>query len=184
MVKLIRDIDYVLLCTTLVTVAAGVTMIYSATLHSESFSTAWQKQLSYALFSALVTILIVYIPHKFLYGLAYPIYAISLLSLVAVLLWGSGGDAARWLSLGPRNLISLQPSEFAKITTVIALARYLGDSAEADINGTRGFLGTFFITLVPMALVVRQPDLGTAVFFAVILFPCSTGLECAACSFS
>ncbi len=171
MVKLIRDIDYVLLCTTLVTVAAGVTMIYSATLHSESFSTAWQKQLSYALFSALVTILIVYIPHKFLYGLAYPIYAISLLSLVAVLLWGSGGDAARWLSLGPRNLISLQPSEFAKITTVIALARYLSDSAEADINGTRGFLGTFFITLVPMALVVRQPDLGTAVFFAVILFP-------------
>ena len=169
--KLIHDIDYLLLGTALVTVVAGVIMIYSATLHSEPFGTVWQKQLSYALSSALVALLVVYIPNKILYGLAYPLYTISLLSLVAVLLWGRGEDAARWLSLGPGNLVSLQPSEFAKISTVIALARYLSDSAESDINGARGFLGTLLITLVPMTLVVRQPDLGTAVFFAVILFP-------------
>lgn len=169
--KLLRDIDTLLLGTALVTMLTGVVMIYSATLHSESFGAIWQKQLSYALLSGLVAILIVYLPNKLLYGLAYPVYTISLLSLVAVLFWGTGEDAARWLSLGPGNFVSLQPSEFAKISTVIVLARYLSDSAVSAINGARGFLGTLFITLVPMVLVVYQPDLGTAVFFAVILFP-------------
>ena len=169
--KLVRDIDYMLLGTALVAILTGVVMIYSATLHSESFGVAWQKQLSYALLSGLAAILIAYLPNKLLYGLAYPVYTISLLSLVAVLFWGTGEDAARWLSLGPGSFFSLQPSEFAKISTVIALARYLSDSAVSAINGARGFLGTLFITLVPMVLVVNQPDLGTAVFFAVILFP-------------
>ncbi len=169
--KLVRDIDYLLLGTALVTILTGVVMIYSATLHSETFGAVWQKQLSYALISGLVAILILYLPNKLLYGLAYPVYTVSLLSLVAVLFWGTGEDAARWLSLGPGSFFSLQPSEFAKISTVIALARYLSDSAVSAINGARGFLGTLFITLVPMVLVVYQPDLGTAVFFAVILFP-------------
>ena len=169
--KLVRDIDYLLLGTALVTILTGVVMIYSATLHSETFGAVWQKQLSYALLSGLAVILIVCLPNKLLYGLAYPVYTVSLLSLVAVLLWGTGDDAARWLRLGPGNFFSLQPSEFAKISTVIALARYLSDSAVSAINGLRGFLVPLFITLVPMLLVVYQPDLGTAVFFAVILLP-------------
>ena len=89
------------------------------------------------------------------------------MSLVAVLAWGTG-DATRWLRLGP---LMLQPSELAKIATIIALARYLSDRSVERINSFGGFFGASFLILVPAALIVRQPDLGTAASFAAPLFP-------------
>lgn len=168
--RLIREIDPLLIGSTLLTVLLGVTMIYSAAFHSEAqvVSTAWKKQALYAVFAVAVAVAIVYIPNKVIYGIAYPLYAASLLSLLAVLAWGTGEDAARWLGIGP---LRLQPSEFAKIAAIIALARYLGDCNVEQFNRVRTFLGALFITLIPMALVVRQPDLGTAIAFGAPLFP-------------
>ncbi|MGY8823420.1 MAG: rod shape-determining protein RodA [Candidatus Latescibacterota bacterium] len=168
--RLIRDIDYLLLAATVATVLLGVTMIYSAAYYSDSLivQTAWSKQARYALVAIVLTLAVVYIPNKVIYGLAYPLYALGLLSLLAVLAWGTGGDAARWLSIGP---LRTQPSEFAKLTTIIALARYLSDCSNEQINHARGFLGTLLIALVPMAFIVRQPDLGTAISFGAPLFP-------------
>jgi rod shape determining protein RodA len=168
--RLIREIDSWLLATVLVTVLLGITMIYSAAYHSDSpvVQGAWEKQAQYAVLSLLVALAIVYIPNKVIYGLAYPLYALSLLSLLAVLAWGTGEDATRWLRLGP---LSLQPSELAKITAIIALARYLDDRGLERINRPRGFLGALGLALIPMALVVRQPDLGTAMAFGAPLFP-------------
>ncbi len=168
--RLIRDIDYLLLAATVATVLLGITMIYSAAYYSDSavVQTAWSKQARYALIAITLTLAIIYIPNKVIYGLAYPLYAVGLLSLLAVLAWGTGDDAARWLSIGP---LRTQPSEFAKITTIIALARYLSDCSNEQINHARGFLGTLLIALVPMAFIVRQPDLGTAISFGAPLFP-------------
>jgi len=168
--RLIRDIDYLLLAATVATVLLGVTMIYSAAYYSDSpvVQTAWSKQARYAAVAIVLTLAIVYIPNKIIYGLAYPLYAFGLLSLLAVLAWGTGDDAARWLSIGP---LRTQPSEFAKLTTIIALARYLSDCSNEQINHARGFLGTLLIALVPMAFIVRQPDLGTAISFGAPLFP-------------
>lgn len=168
--RLIRDIDYLLLAATVATVLLGVTMIYSAAYYSDSsvVQTAWSKQARYAIVALALTLAIVYIPNKIIYGLAYPLYAVGLLSLLAVLAWGTGEDAARWLSIGP---LRTQPSEFAKLTTIIALARYLSDCSNEQINHARGFLGTLLIALVPMAFIVRQPDLGTAISFGAPLFP-------------
>jgi rod shape determining protein RodA len=129
---------------------------------------AWSKQARYAFFAIALTLAMVYIPNKIIYGLAYPLHLIGLLSLLAVLAWGTGDDAARWLRLGP---LRMQPSEFAKITTIIALARYLSDCSNEQINHARGFLGALLITLVPITLIVRQPDLGTAISVAAPLFP-------------
>ena len=168
--RLLRDIDPLLLTTTLVIVLLGITMIYSAAFHSElqTIRVAWEKQALYALFAVVVGLAIVFVPNKVIYGMAYPLYLVSLLSLMAVLAWGTGDPAARWLRLGP---LRLQPSEFAKITTIIALARYLGDFSSEQFNRVRVFVGALFITLIPMGLVVRQPDLGTAITFAAPLFP-------------
>ncbi len=168
--RLIRETDYLLLAATLTTVLLGVTMIYSAAYYSDSpaVQMAWSKQARYAFFAIALTLAMVYVPNKVIYGLAYPLYLIGLLSLLAVLAWGTGDDAARWLRLGP---LRMQPSEFAKITTIIALARYLSDCSNEQINHARGFLGALFITLVPMTLIVRQPDLGTAISFGAPLFP-------------
>ena len=82
-------------------------------------------------------------------------------------MWGTG-DATRWLRLGP---VMLQPSELAKIATIIALARYLSDRNTERINSFNSFLGALFLVLVPIALIVRQPDLGTAISFGAPFFP-------------
>jgi len=170
--RLLRETDFLLLGAALLTVLLGITMIYSATFYSENeaLKAAWQRQSFFALIALLLILSIVFIPNKVLYGLAYPLYGLSLLTLLMVLVWGSGsGDlAARWLVVGP---VRLQPSELAKITTIIALAHYLADYSRERINSLGVFLGALLIPLVPMALVVRQPDLGTAISFGAAFFP-------------
>tara|TARA_Y100001934_G_scaffold29448_1_gene32295 strand:- start:1245 stop:2486 length:1242 start_codon:yes stop_codon:yes gene_type:complete len=168
--RILRELDYLLLAATLVMVLLGVTMIYSAAFHSDSTTvqTAWDRQAKFAFLALAVALAIVYIPDKVLYSIAHPLYFIGLLSLLAVLAWGTGDDAARWLRLGP---LQLQPSELAKITTIIALARYLSDCNTEQVNAPRGFLGALCLTLVPIALIERQPDMGTAISFAAPLFP-------------
>jgi rod shape determining protein RodA len=153
----------------LATVLIGIIAIYSATYHNDSTSVqnAWIKQSQFAFLAFAVAIAIVYIPEKVIYSVAYLLYLFSLMSLVAVLMWGTG-DATRWLRLGP---VMLQPSELAKIATIIALARYLSDRNTERINSIEGFLGALFLVLAPIALIVRQPDLGTAISFGAPFFP-------------
>ena len=146
----------------------GITVIYSAAYHSASLNGVWEKQAGVAVLAVLAGVGLVYLPDKLLYGLAYPLYLASLAVLLAVLAWGTGESAARWLSLGP---LRLQPSEFAKIATIIALARYLSDCTFDQTNRVRGFLIALLITLVPVVLVRAQPDLGTAISFGAVLIP-------------
>ncbi len=167
--RLLRRLDVPLLIATLATVLIGIIAIYSATYHNDSISVqnAWIKQIQFAILAFAVAIAIVYIPEKVIYSVAYLLYLFGIVSLVAVLMWGTG-DATRWLRLGP---VMLQPSELAKIATIIALARYLSDRNAERINSFGGFLGALFLVLVPIALIVRQPDLGTAISFGAPFFP-------------
>jgi rod shape determining protein RodA len=110
---------------------------------------------------------VVYVPDKLFYEMAYPLYGIGLLSLVAVLVWGTG-NPARWLSVGT---LRLQPSEFAKIATIMAIARFLGDQSSERVSGPRAVGLAVFLAALPMSLVARQPDLGTAVSFGAALIP-------------
>ena len=169
--KLNREIDFILLGTVLLTVLVGIVAIYSVSFHSQLPSDLWKRQAGVALFSIMIAVSFAFIPNKLLYDLAYVLYAASLLSLLAVLAWGSGEVAARWLRLGPGGLLTIQPSEFAKIATIIVLARYLADSNPEGINSMRRFLGAMLLALVPMALIARQPDLGTALCFGAVIFP-------------
>ena len=180
--RLLRRLDLPLLIATLGIVLIGIIAIYSATYHNDSTAVqnAWSKQIQFAILAFAVALAIVYIPEKVIYSVAYVLYLFGIVSLVAVLAWGTG-EATRWLRLGP---LMLQPSELAKIATIIALARYLSDRNLERINSFGGFLGALFLILVPIALIVRQPDLGTAVSFGAPLFPCSIGRGCASFSSS
>ena len=167
--KLVRETDLILLAGAVLTAVLGITTIYSATFHSEVAGTPlYLKQLRFAIAAVLVAIAIVYVPNKLLYGIAYPIYLASLIALLAVLVWGTGEDADRWLILGP---LTLQPSELAKVATIIALARYMSDRSPDEIGRPRVFLGALCLTMVPVLLVVRQPDLGTAISLGAVLLP-------------
>ena len=92
---------------------------------------------------------------------AYLIYGAALLLLVAVEVMGVVGmGARRWVDLG---LFQLQPSEVMKIALVLALARYYHGMPMEEVGRIRWLGAPIVIILVPVALVMRQPDLGTAI---------------------
>jgi rod shape determining protein RodA len=158
-----RELDLSLIVAMAMMIAFGVTMVYSAAGDSD----VWRNQALFALMSLVVAMAIVYVPDKLFYDLAYPLYVLGLLSLLAVLVWGTG-TPARWLSIGSARL---QPSEFAKIATIMAIARFLGDQSVERVSGPRAVGLAVLLTALPMSLVAKQPDLGTAVSFGAVLVP-------------
>ena len=164
--RLSREFDLLLLVAAAAMVFLGVTVIYSAASESD----VWQNQAAYGAVALFVAAAMVYVPDKVFFNLAYPLYISGLLLLVAVLVWGTG-EPARWLSLSPGGSLRIQPSEFAKVATIMALARYLGDCSASRVNTVRVVLVALAITVIPMGLVVKQPDLGTALSFGAVLLP-------------
>ena len=99
-----------------------------------------------------------------------PAYVVSVLLLVATLTWGTGsGTAAGVRSFLDIGFLRFQPSEFAKLATILALARYLGTRPE-DPTMLRALVPPAAIVGIPLVLVILQPDLGTALAFVGILF--------------
>jgi rod shape determining protein RodA len=97
--------------------------------------------------------------------LAYPFYAVSLLLLVLVEVMGFiGMGAQRWIDLGYFNL---QPSELMKIALVLALARYFHGLGMEDIGRPTRLVAPLLMIGMPAALVLRQPDLGTALMLVM-----------------
>lgn len=93
-------------------------------------------------------------------NLAYPLYAVSLLMLGAVEVMGVVGmGARRWVEIGP---IQLQPSEIMKIALILAIARYFHNIGLEDVRKIRWLVPPLLLVAAPVALVLRQPDLGTA----------------------
>jgi rod shape determining protein RodA len=102
---------------------------------------------------------------RFFLAIAYPLYAGALLLLVAVELFGATRmGAQRWLDIGP---LSLQPSELMKVGIVLALARYYHQLDARRTGTVLWVIPPFLMIVAPVALVMHQPDLGTAL---MILF--------------
>lgn len=96
---------------------------------------------------------------------SYLLYALALVLLVLVFFTRPINGSHRWIRLGP---LSLQPSEFAKVAFVLALARYL--MYRDNFRRLSGLWMPLGVALVPMVLVLREPDLGTALVFVPVLF--------------
>ncbi|QTA93210.1 Peptidoglycan glycosyltransferase [Desulfonema magnum] len=97
---------------------------------------------------------------------AYVIYGFSVFLLVCVLVFGKyAGGSRRWLGLG---VVSIQPSEFVKLAVIVMLARYY--ARVANVNGLTFYelFRPFVVVAVPFMLIVRQPDLGTAMVVLLI----------------
>lgn len=114
---------------------------------------------------ALVLVLAV-VPLRFWLSLAYPAYIVTLAAVILVPLLGSEAlGARRWLRLGE---FSLQPSEMMKLALVLALARYYQTLAPSEVSRPLRVLVPLLLIAIPVGLVLRQPDLGTAAVFAVV----------------
>lgn len=108
-----------------------------------------------------------WVPFRLLETTAYAQYVGILVLLVVVLLLPHKADVERWIVLGP---LQFQPSEFAKVAIIFVLARYLA-SLRGDINQLRYLIPSFLIVLPPVVLILKQPNLGTALVFFAILVP-------------
>lgn len=160
--RLLGSFDWVLLILTLLIAAAGVVNLYSAT----SESGIYLKQIYWLLLGLGAMLVVVFIPYNKIDSLAYIIYFLCLAALAAVLIIGkSGGGSVRWLVIGP---LRLQPSELMKIVIVITLAHYCSRRAGAEPYGFKDLLIPALLTAAPALLIMRQPDLGTALLICAI----------------
>ncbi|MBA3451191.1 MAG: rod shape-determining protein RodA, partial [Chloroflexia bacterium] len=115
----------------------------------------------------VVMFVVASIDYRILGSLAWALYGISLLALILVLIPGIGTEIAgsrRWFDFG---FTTVQPSEFAKIATLLALASFVASRGPA-MRELGNFLISILIVLAPLVLVFRQPDLGTSMVYAVI----------------
>tara|TARA_B100000214_G_C23928068_1_gene609368 strand:+ start:154 stop:1188 length:1035 start_codon:yes stop_codon:yes gene_type:complete len=126
----------------------------------------WAQRHLVRYFVGLLAIIILGVINiRFLFKGAYIFYGVSLMLLVFVELAGEiGMGAQRWIDLG---LIRLQPSELMKISVVIVLARYFHIRSYHEIGNPLHLAIPAFLILLPVALVIKQPDLGTAVMIAL-----------------
>ena len=160
--RLYFHIDWLLLGAVLLLAGIGVAMIYSTTYNYQSGvpGREFWTQL-YALGIGLVALVVcLTIDYRMLAEQSLFLYGGLLGLLVFVLVAGdSAGGAQRWIDLGP---VKLQPSEFARITLALILAMYFGENRRGARNTSDLVIGGIF-ALVPFLLIVKQPDLGSAV---------------------
>ncbi|MBN2092550.1 rod shape-determining protein RodA [candidate division KSB1 bacterium] len=148
----------------------GLIALYSATYHitTPQFKGNFLRQIWWLLFGMGMIWLINSIEIRNFYYYAYIIYAFSLIGLILVLFIGHGAGAERWLTWGR---INLQPSEFAKIGMLLALARFLADRNEKEINQAKTICISFLIIAIPAIIIMKQPDLSTALIFLMVFVP-------------
>ena len=147
-------------------VAIGLATVFSATWGPSEHQGLWVRQLVWALVAGGAAWLAASIHYRAYDSLAYPIYVVSLVFLGLVLVMGTSAyGARRWMELG---LLKFQPSEIAKIATVLVLARRF-DDPKLDLRKLRHWFPALALTLLPFALVAKEPDLGTSLSFPVIL---------------
>lgn len=133
------------------------------------FSQRYGQQLLWISAAFVPVVAILLIDKRFYYAFAYIIYAILLFVLLVVLFIGVAKHGARsWLDFG---FFKMQPSEFAKFTTSLALARFMG-RAQFSRYAMRDWLRVAVIIGIPVILILLQNDLGSAIVFSTFLLVC------------
>ncbi len=160
--------DWFFIFMVLALMSCGVTLVYSATLSEEiSFvDTYWFKQITYFFSGIVFASALIFVRIDWLKRAAMPLYAVALVLLCIVLFFA--GDvvkgAGRWIDLG---VFKLQPSEFAKIAYLLVISYWLSKHP-VSLHKIKTFVVPFFLFIVPFGLVLKQPDLSTALVFIAV----------------
>ncbi len=165
--RILGQVDWGLLLAVFLIAGTGVTMIYSATYSKTGdLEGLHLRQISWIGVGLLGVLVLMIGDYRIIHRHAYLIYAAAVLLLILVFPFGKTiGGATRWLVFGP---VRLQPSEFAKLAVIIALARYLSNENRTGLMDVRDLGIPALLILIPAALVARQPDLGTALVLALV----------------
>ncbi len=142
----------------------GLTAVYSATYTQHGPSSLFTKQVIWVLIGIVVMFAALLPDYHTVGRYAYVLYIVSVVALVLVALIGKTGmGAQRWLPLGP---FQFQPSELAKLSLVLALARFYAEDPKRGGYDLRDLAVPAGMVAVPLVLVLKQPDLGTALMLA------------------
>lgn len=166
------SIDWPLLVIVLVLSGWGFVALYSA---GYSFPWRIEGQIRNLAAAAAAMLIFANMPLKWTKGLALPAYVVGLILLVATLLFGvNTKGATRWLDIG---VVRIQPSEIMKLATPLLIAWYfqIRLTAQEGVLKWWDYLVAFIMLALPVALILKQPDLGTSILvfasgFAVIFF--------------
>lgn len=161
--RLYYHIDWALLAAIAALCAIGLAMILSTT---GGVTRLYWTQIYAMIIGLGVMVVAIGFDYRSLADKSHLVYIGLILALVAVMLVGSRQmGAQRWLDLG---FFNLQPSEFAKVVLALVLAKMLGESRRAVLTNNELFLASV-LTAIPLLLIARQPDLGTAVTLLPVL---------------
>ena len=167
--SLLSYINWGLLACMLLLYLVGVGNLYSASgTRVESglaFNSFYQRQIIWGLCGLACMLLAMMFDYRQLRNLAWPFFFLTIFLLLLVPIAGKTVyGAKRWISLG---FMSLQPSELAKLSVLVLAARLL--ARDSRPLGWKDFFSVFFICLLPCALIITQPDLGTTMLLLLIL---------------
>ena len=165
--RLLLNFDWVLVFSVITIVIIGIANLYSATYTSPHYGTPiYLKQLYYLVLGIGVMMVIVSLDYRILISWNYSIYVIMIILLILTLLIGKTvSNTQRWLDIG---LFNIQPSEPSKLVLVIALASYYSRKDAGKGFTFKELLVPIVLTAIPFLLVLKQPDLGTAMMFGFI----------------
>jgi len=166
--RLIINFDWGLLGLTLLLGALGFIALYSAAMAGISTpqKIIYIKQLVWYCVGLAAMVIAFLFNYKILDRWAHAIYVICITLLICVLFFGKHiGGSRRWLILGP---FSIQPSELAKIGVIIILSRYYSMRGSTRGFSLRELFSPLLLTTIPFILIVKQPDLGTAMLIILI----------------
>ena len=164
-----RQIDWFLLIILILLLIFGEITIYSASMQRTGekviLSDHYKKQLIWMMIGIAVFILILYIPEVIIDILVVPFYVVTVLLLLLILFLPAIKGVHRWISFGG---FGLQPSEFAKIATILLIAKII---SKQFLQKWKIIVFSFLIILLPLLLILKEPDLGSALIFFTFCLP-------------
>ncbi len=162
-----KNFDFIMLFTVILIFIIGIINLYGSLSvnHKDFLDPYIIKQIIWFIIAFFIMFVIITIDYNILIEAAYYIYGFILILIIVVLLKGRiTHGASRWISLG---MFSLQPSELMKIALIFALVKYFTSYENKNGYSIKGLVIPFAIILLPVLLIAKEPDLGTAL---IVLF--------------
>jgi rod shape determining protein RodA len=168
MINNVKKMDKLILFFLLLLIGIGIVFIYSASYNKLGntviLKNFYLKQIFWSFIALSLFFGIIKLPLYFIESMIFPMYFLSLLLLTIVFFMPAINGSRRWLMLANMRF---QPSEFAKVATVLFLAKSI---SQHNLNNWQIFFRGVAIVLFPLVLVLLEPDLGTSLIFIMILF--------------
>jgi len=164
--RLAQSFEFIFAGIVILLISAGILNLYSAALNIKTTGTAiYMKQITWGLTGIACMVVFALLDYRIIQRVSYPVYALSLAILIITLLYGKAPTGAtRWIDVGP---LSFQPSELTKLSLIMVLARYFDEHWRPEGFGLGELIIPLCTIVAPFFLVMKQPDLGTAlmIFF-------------------